>query len=260
MPRLAGKVALITGGGAGIGHAAALLFAREGAKVAIAEINPERGERTAAEVKAAGGSALFMATDITVEEAVRRIVERTVADFGKLDILYNCAGGAVVEDDYVTDVDMKVWERTIGLDLKGTFLCCRHAVPAIIAAGGGAVVNMSSGAALRGASPAHVYTAAKGAILSLTRALAGRYARDGVRVNAICSGRVLTERITGTYGTLDTPGPLVDRQDPVGRAKEYPFWVGEPEDMANIALFLASDESRMITGATIAADGGRSAY
>jgi NAD(P)-dependent dehydrogenase (short-subunit alcohol dehydrogenase family) len=260
MARLSGKVALITGAGAGIGAAAALLFAREGAQVAIAEIDPARGERSAAAVQAAGGAAVFLPTDVTDEEAVRRSVARTLAAFGRLDILYNCAGGAVVEDDYVTEVDMAVWERTIGLDLKGTFLCCRHAIPAIVLAGGGAVVNMSSGAALRGASPAHVYTTAKGAILSLTRALAGRFARDGVRVNAICSGRVLTERITSTYGTLDTPGRLVDRQDPVGRAREYPFWVGTPQDMANIALFLASDESRMITGASIAADGGRSAY
>lgn len=260
MPRLAGKVAFITGAGAGIGRAAARLFAREGARVAVVEIDRDRGAETAAEVEAAGGSALFLPTDVTDEGEVRRAVERTVAAFGKLDVLYNCAGGAVVEDAPATEVDMAVWDRTMDLDLKGTFLCCRHAIPAIVAAGGGSVVNMSSGAALRGGSPAHVYTAAKGAILSLTRALAGRHARDGVRVNAICSGRVLTERIRRNWGTLTEPGLHVDPQDPVGRAKAYPFWVGEPEDMANVALFLASDESRMITGATIAADGGRSAY
>ncbi len=260
MARLAGKVAFITGAGSGIGRAAARLFAAEGAKVAVVEIDRERGEQAAADIEAAGGSAVFVRTDITDEGQVRRAVERTVEAYGKLDVLYNCAGGSLVEDAPVTEVDMAVWDRTINLDLKGTFLCCRHAIPAIVAAGGGSVVNMSSGAALRGGSPAHVYTAAKGAILSLTRALAGRHARDGVRVNAICSGRVLTERIRRSYGTLTEPGLHVDPQDPVGRAKTYPFWVGEPEDMANIALFLASDESRMITGATIAADGGRSAY
>jgi NAD(P)-dependent dehydrogenase (short-subunit alcohol dehydrogenase family) len=126
--------------------------------------------------------------------------------------------------------------------------------------GGGAVINMSSGAALRGASPAHIYTAAKGGIVSLTRALAGAYAKDNVRVNAIAAGRILTERITSRYGTPEAQGPVVDKQDAAGRVKEYPFWVGKPEDIARIALFLASDESRMITGASIPADGGRSAY
>jgi len=128
-----------------------------------------------------------------------------------------------------------------------------------IHAGGGTVINMSSGAALRGASPAHIYSAAKGGILALTRALAGTYARDSVRVNAICAGRILTERILARYGTPDDPKPAEDQQADA-RVKEYPFWVGTPGDIANIALFLASDESRMITGATIPADGGRSAY
>jgi NAD(P)-dependent dehydrogenase (short-subunit alcohol dehydrogenase family) len=119
---------------------------------------------------------------------------------------------------------------------------------------------MSSGAALRGASPSHMYTAAKGAIVSLTRALAGAYAGQNVRANAICAGRILTERITSRYGTSGQAGPVKDRQDAAGRVKEYPFWVGTPEDVANVALFLASDESRLITGAAIPADGGRSAY
>jgi NAD(P)-dependent dehydrogenase (short-subunit alcohol dehydrogenase family) len=138
-------------------------------------------------------------------------------------------------------------------------LCCHHAIPAIVRAGGGAVVNMSSGAALRGASPAHVYSAAKGGVLSLTRALAGTYARNNVRVNAICAGRILTGRILSRYGTPDAPKPAEDQQADE-RVKEYPFWVGTPEDIATIALFLASEESRMITGAAIPADGGRSAY
>ena len=145
------------------------------------------------------------------------------------------------------------------LDLYGTMLSCHHAIPAIVRAGGGAVVNMSSGAALRGASPAHVYSAAKGGILSLTRALAGAYAKDNVRVNAICAGRILTKRILSRFGTPGAPTPAED-QEADQRVKEYPFWVGRPEDIANIALFLTSDESRMITGAAIPADGGRSAY
>jgi NAD(P)-dependent dehydrogenase (short-subunit alcohol dehydrogenase family) len=155
---------------------------------------------------------------------------------------------------------MAVWERTMAVDLRGTALACRHAIPAIVAAGGGAIVNMSSGAALRGASPAHAYVAAKGAILSLTRALAAAHARDNIRVNAICAGRVSTERIARNFGTADRPGLVPDPYDVAARQREYPFWVGEPDDIAHIALFLASNESRMITGAAIPADGGRSAY
>ena len=256
--RLVGKVAFITGAGAGIARAAALIFAREGARVALAEINAERGRATEQAVRAAGGEALFVYTDVTDEASVKAAIAAAVARFGRLDVL--CAGGSIPADSLVTDVDMQVWDHTMSLDLKGTILCCRHGIPEIIKAGGGAVVNMSSGAALRGGSPSHVYTAAKGAILSLTRALAGAYAKRNVRVNAICAGRILTERILQSYGTPDKPGPVVDRQDAAGRSQEYPFWVGEPQDIANIALFLASDESRMITGAAIPAEGGRSAY
>ena len=260
MGRLAGRVAFITGAGSGIARAAAALFAREGAQVAIAEIKPELGGATEKLVRDAGGDALFIQTNVTNEDSVKAAIAAAVRRFGKVDILYNCAGGSVPADSYVTDVDLKVWQHTISLDLLGPILCSRHGIPEIIKAGGGAVVNMSSGAALRGGSPSHIYTAAKGAILSLTRALAGAYAKNNVRVNAICAGRILTERITGNYGTPERPGPVTDRQDAVGRAKEYPFWVGKPEDIANIALFLASDESRMITGAAIPAEGGRSAY
>jgi NAD(P)-dependent dehydrogenase (short-subunit alcohol dehydrogenase family) len=166
----------------------------------------------------------------------------------------------VPEDGPVTEVPLDVFDRTFDLDVRGTFLCCRHAIPAMIRAGGGAIVNMSSGAALRGASPFHVYSAAKGAILSFTRALAGTYARHNIRANVIASGRVMTERIIRTWGDLSSDRARNDPQDPVGRLREYPFWVGEPEHIAATAVFLASDAARMITGATIAADGGRSAY
>lgn len=260
MGRLADKVAFITGAGSGIARAAALLFAREGAKVAIAEINPQLGRATESMVRDAGGDALFIETDVTNESSVKPAVAAATARFGRIDVLYNCAGGSIPADSYVTDVDLKVWQHTMSLDLLGPILCCRHAIPEIIKAGGGTVVNMSSGAALRGGSPSHIYTAAKGAIVSLTRALAGAYAKNNVRVNAICAGRILTERIIGNYGTPGQPGPIIDRQDAAGRSRDYPFWVGRPEDIANIALFLASDESRMITGASIPAEGGRSAY
>ena len=192
--------------------------------------------------------------------SVKAAVAACERQFGRLDVLFNCAGGSVSADAPLGKVDVAaVWSKTMQLDLLGTMHCCHHALPAIVRAGGGAVVNMSSGAALRGASPAHIYSAAKGGILSLTRALAGTYAKDNVRVNAICAGRILTERILSRYGTPDAPKPAEDQQADA-RVKDYPFWVGKPADIANIALFLASEESRMITGAAIAADGGRSAY
>ena len=255
MPRLAGRVALITGGAWGIGRAAAELFVREGVKLAIADIDEKACAALAHEL-----GALFVATDVTSEASVKAAVAVVEREFGKLDVLFNCAGGSVSEDAPVGKVDVAaVWDKTMRLDLLGTINCCQHAIPAIVRAGGGAVVNMSSGAALRGASPAHIYTAAKGGIVSLTRALAGTYAKQDVRVNAICAGRILTERILARYGTPDAPKPAEDQQADA-RVKEYPFWVGKPEDIANIALFLASDESRMITGAALPADGGRSAY
>ncbi len=246
MGRLEGKVARVTGAGLGIGAAAARRFAAEGAKVVIAELNGDAGERSAA---AAGehGEAMFVRTDVTDEGQVAAAVAAAVDRFGRLDVLYNCAGGSIVEDTTVTDVDLSVWQHTIDLDLLGTVLCCRHAIPAIIDAGGGAVVNMSSTAALQ-PWRAHVYSAAKGAILSLTRSLSRSYNKRGVRVNAICPGYVLTERVLERFEQ-----PEIEK----ARAR-YPFAVGGPEEIANIALFLASDESRMVTGTAIVADGGMS--
>ncbi|HEV7820696.1 MAG TPA: SDR family oxidoreductase [Burkholderiales bacterium] len=260
--RLQGRSAFITGAGAGIARVASSLFAREGAKVAVIEINEETGAATAQAVRDQGGEAIFIPTDITSEESVKNAVTKAVAQLGRLDVLFNCAGGSSLDDGLVTEVDIeKVWQHTMSLDLLGTMLCARHVIPEIIKAGGGTVINMSSGAALRGGSPLHVYTSAKGAILSLTRAMAGAYVQNNVRVNAICAGRIQTERNVLKYGVGGKGGgSIVDRQDAKGRVNDYPFWLGEPVDIANIALFLASDESRMITGAVIPADGGRSAY
>jgi NAD(P)-dependent dehydrogenase (short-subunit alcohol dehydrogenase family) len=237
--RLEGKVALITGAGSGIAKAASRIFAEEGARIVVAEIDRERGRATESMLRQAGHEAFFVETDVTNEESAKRVVAATIARFGRLDVLYNCAGGSTAEDDLVTEVDIAEWQRTMSLNLLGPILMCRHGIPRIVEAGGGVVINMCSGAALRGASPAHIYTAAKGGIVSLTRALAGAFAKDNVRVNAIAAGRILTERITSRYGTPEAQGPVVDKQDAAGRVKEYPFWVGQPEDIARIALFLA---------------------
>ncbi len=253
--RLAGKVAFITGAGSGIGRATALLFAQEGASVVIAELAPELGRAAADEVMKAGGEALFVETDVTDEASVERAIEETISRFGSLQIVFNCAGGSLPEDGEVTEIDLSVWEHSLTLDLKGTFLVCRHAIPRIIEAGGGAIVNSSSVVALRG-QPIHAYSAAKGGVLSLTRALASSYGRKGVRVNAICPGIVLSERIRKRIDS----GMLDEAAKGGFSTESHPFSIGEPEDIARIALFLASDESRMIHGATIPAEGGMSVY
>ncbi len=260
MSRMQGRVGFITGGGAGIGAATALRFAGKGAKVVVADLNAQTGRAVVDQVVAQGGEALFVATDVRDEASVKAAADAAVDRFGKIDALLCCAGGSLPEDSPITEVDMGVWDRTMVLDVKGTMHACRHVIPRIVAAGGGTVVNMSSGAGLRGANPAHIYTAAKGAIVSLTRTLAGSYALHNVRVNCIAAGRINTERVRRTYGVPGKPGAAPDRQNVVEQLKTYPFWMGEPEDIAAIVLFLSTNDSRMITGATIAADGGRSAY
>jgi NAD(P)-dependent dehydrogenase (short-subunit alcohol dehydrogenase family) len=261
MERLQGKVAFITGAGSGIARAAAQLFAQEGAKVVIAELKQELGRASEQAVREVGGDATFVETDVTKEESVKNALQQTVTRYGKLDVLYNCAGGSVAQDQRVTDVDMWVWQHTQSLDLLGTFLCCRHGIPELMKTGGGAIVNMSSVAALRGQFAGHVYVAAKGGIISFTKALAGEYAQYGIRANAICPGLVMTDRVKQRFGeNLDTPAPTPQAQAIKSQLKRYPFSVGEPEDIARIALFLASEEARMITGAILPADGGLSAY
>ncbi|WP_375459696.1 SDR family NAD(P)-dependent oxidoreductase [uncultured Enterovirga sp.] len=258
--RLSGKVAFIAGAAAGIGAATARIFAREGAAVALADINLAAAKAVGDEIAAGGGQALVLKADVASEESVAAASDAAASHFEAIHVLFNCAGGSLPVDAPVTDVDLGVWDTTMTLDVRGTILTCRSVIPHLIAAGGGTIVNMSSGAALRGSGKAHIYAAAKGAIISLTRTLAGTYARHNIRANAICSGRVNTERVRSTYGIPGRPGSHHDAMRVTEQVKEYPFWFGEPDDIANIALFLASDESRMITGAAIPADGGRSAY
>jgi len=253
MNRLAGKVAVITGAGSGIGRASARLFVAEGAKVVVAELDAALGEASARE---AGAGARFVRTDVTDEESVKRMVQEAKTAFGRVDVLLNCAGGSVREDRPVAEVDLSVWDHTINLDMKGPFLCCRHVIPVMVEQGNGSVVNFSSVVALRGNHIAHVYVMAKGGLISFTRALAGAYSPKGIRVNAICPGIVLTERVRSRFtGNNQIRFGGIDNI-----AGQYPFAVGQPEDIANVALFLASDESRMVNGAAIPAEGGFSAY
>ena len=262
MGRLDGKVAFLTGAGAGIAKATALAFAREGAKVAIAEINAEAGRNAERDVRTAGGDAVFIETDVTRDDSVKRAIDATVARFGRLDAMMNCAGGSQQEDVQVHEMDLDVWQRTIALNLLHPFLCCRHGIPHMIRAGGGSIINLASHLGLMG-SEKPAYAAAKGGIVSFTRTLAAQYVDYGIRANAIAPGTVRTERSINRWENKSwilAEKPSAAARVRMAKQKLYPFSVGEPGDIASIALFLASDESRMITGTTIAADGGRSAY
>src|SRR6267143_1368352 len=195
MARLDGKVALITGAGTGIGRATARAMAAEGARVVVAEINAEAGEQTAQIVAEAGGDCIAVATDVTQEDSVRAAIDAAVRHYGGLHILHNNAGGSTPVDSTVVEVPIEEFWRAIRLDLFGTFLGCRFGIPAIIASGGGSVINMASNVALMGVAGRDCYTAAKGGIAALTRSLAVEFAPQRVRVNAIAPSATMTDRV-----------------------------------------------------------------
>jgi NAD(P)-dependent dehydrogenase (short-subunit alcohol dehydrogenase family) len=254
--RLAGRVAVITGAGAGIARAAATIFAREGASVVVAEINEQTGTAAAAQISSTGGTAIFVPVDATDEASVANLFSEVYRRFGALNVLYNCTGGSLTSDSIVSELDVTVLDQAINFDLRTCVLCSRAGLPMLTASGGGSVINMASYFALVGRDRLHAYTAAKGGIVALTRAMAATYAADRIRVNAIAPGVAITERVAAR----GHDAWRAMRDSGRGVWGEHPFGVGEPADIANIALFLASDESRMITGVTIPADGGRSAY
>jgi NAD(P)-dependent dehydrogenase (short-subunit alcohol dehydrogenase family) len=260
--RLDGKVVFLTGAGAGIAKATAKACVREGAKVALIEIKREAGERAQREIAEAGFDALFVETDVTSDESVKRAVDATVGRFGRLDVIFNCAGGSLQEDVPVHEMDLDVWNRTIALNLLHPFLTCRHGIPHIMKAGGGSIVNVTSHLGLMG-SMKPAYAATKGGIVSFTKTLAAQYAQHNIRANAIAPGSIRTERQIARYENKDfmlAEKPSFAARERAAFQKLYPFSKGDPEDIASIAVFLASDESRMLTGTTIAADGGRSSY
>ncbi|MBL8381939.1 MAG: SDR family oxidoreductase [Burkholderiales bacterium] len=244
MARLEGKVAFITGGAAGIGRATAILMAREGARVAVADIDARAAEETAA---LAGNGAIAIRTDVTDEASVAAAIAATVRQFGALHILHNNAGGSTPQDSNVVDAPIEEFWRVIRLDLFGTFLGCRHGIPAIARSGGGAVINMTSNMALMGVPSRDCYTAAKGGVAALTRSMAVEFAPARVRVNAVAPSATMTERLK----KLVQANPAVNRL-----AASHLLGTITPEDIASAVLYLASDESRAMTGQVMAVDSG----
>ena len=251
MSRLDGKVAFITGGGGGIGRATAERFVEEGAKVVIAEIDPDVGavaaESARGFVQNSGGGAHFIKTDVSDADSVQSAIAETVDRFGRLDILHNNAGGSTLQDGPVTEAPVEEFWRCMNLDLFGTFLCSKYAIPVIAKSGGGSVINMSSNVALMALPGRDCYTAAKGAVAAMTRSMAVEYAPDKIRVNAIAPSVTLSDRVK----KLLEASPEIE-----AISETHLLGLGEPIHIAEMAVYLAADESLITTGQVISVDSG----
>ena len=248
--RLDGKVCVITGAGSGMGREAALLFAAEGAEVCAADMNLAAAEET---VSLCTGDAFAFQANVAEEADVEAMMAATVERFGGIDVLYNNAGISPDDDASVLDTSVEAWDRVQAVNTRGVFLCCKHGIPHLLDRGGGSVINVASFVAILGAATSQIsYSASKGAVLSMSRELGVQFARQGVRVNALCPGPVETPLLLNIFG--DDPEALERRRIhwPMGR-------LAKPREIVEAALFLASDESSYVNGATFVVDGGLTA-
>jgi NAD(P)-dependent dehydrogenase (short-subunit alcohol dehydrogenase family) len=251
MGALDGKVAIITGAATGIGRASAVLFAQAGARLVVTDVREEELTRTVDVVRGVGGEIVPVTADLARSEAAAGLVDTALTTWGRLNVLFNNAGvGTMVVGGTVETIDLERWDLAQDVNVRAMYLVSRAAVPAMRGAGGGSIVNTSSVSAFRGSvgRPSHAYAASKGAVLALTRAMAASYGRDRIRVNAICPGTIRT-RLTADFIARAERDAAEGRGIPLGR-------VGEPEDIAQCALFLASDDASWISGAAIVVDGG----
>ena len=249
MGRLEGKICVITGAGGGMGREAALLFSDEGARVCVADVDLDAAQATAAQAR----DAFAHGVDVADEQSVQEMMAATADRYGGIHVLYNNAGISPGDDASVLETSVEAWDRVQAVNTKGVFLCCKHGIPHLLARGGGSVINVASFVAILGAATSQIsYTASKGAVLSMTRELAVQFARQNVRVNALCPGPVETPLLLAIFG--DDPAALERRRVhwPTGR-------LAKPREIVNGALFLASDESSYVTGSTFLVDGGLTA-
>lgn len=252
--RLAGKVALVTGGTSGLGRAGAVRFAREGAKVVVASRREEEGQQVVDEISSGGGEATFVRTDVRVPKEVEALVAAAEARYGRVDVLYASAGVMLTGTAPETAED--VYELVMDVNVGGTFRLAKYGIPALERAGGGAVVLTASELGLVGASETVVYCASKGAVVNMTRALAIDCARLGIRVNCLCPGPIDTPMLREWFEADDDPAALEQRQtEPVLLRR-----IGKPREIADVAVFLASDMSSYMTGSVVVVDGGATAW
>jgi NAD(P)-dependent dehydrogenase (short-subunit alcohol dehydrogenase family) len=250
MMRLDGKVAIITGAGGGMGRTAASLFAKEGAKVVLADVSEEMVESAVADVRATGGDASGVAADVSDEASARRMVDHAIATYGRVDVLYNNAGIMPAADHSVVDTDVTTWDKVMAVNVRGVFLGCKYAIPRMVEQGTGSVINIASFVAILGCSvPQDAYTASKGAVLALTRSLAVQFAPSGVRSNSISPGPIETPLLLDWLVKDEEAKRIRLARNPTGR-------FGKPEEIVNVAVYLASDESRWTNGANFVIDGG----
>ena len=255
MDRLNGKVAIVTGGGGGIGGATARALAREGAAVLVVDVNEEAADAVARGIRDTGGVAESSRADLSEEREVKAVVATVVQRFGRLDVLHNNA--ALTDSDFlsadtaVTELSLEVWERTLAVNLRSQMLMCKHAVPIMADQGGGSIINMSSGASLKGDRTRTAYGVSKAGVNALTLYVATSHGKKGIRANTILPGLVITDAVRAHLKE--------EMLASLSKATLTPS-VGQPDDIADVVVFLASDESRYITGQMLAVDGGMSAH